>query len=197
MALLVGLGNPGASYEKTRHNLGFRIVRAWAEKHTLSFKKKEKWFSLAAEGEVSGSSVIALLPQTYMNLSGKAVAAAIRSTGIDAGKVLIVVDDADLPFGRIKMKIHSGPGGHNGLKSIEEALQTNRYVRLKVGIGAPQEESLESYVLRRFSSEEEETLPQIVERALFAIEVWLEKGLVRAMDVVNRPSNPSNGDKNG
>lgn len=196
LVLLVGLGNPGPSYAKTRHNLGFRILEEWVRRKGAAFRKKEKWRSLFAEGESEGIRWIALLPQTYMNLSGEAVSACARFSGIDAGKIFVIADDADLPFGQMRLRIHSGPGGHNGLKSIEASLQTNRYVRLKVGIGAPERgEALEDYVLGRFSSEEEEKLPEVVERALLAIELWMEKGVTRAMDAVNRrPPNPSNGE---
>ena len=188
-ALIVGLGNPGKSYVGTRHNIGFEIVDAIAEKLSFNFREKAKFKGLVAEGE----SLVVLKPTTYMNLSGESVLATAKFFKISPSHIFVIVDDVDLPFGQIRLKINSGPGTHNGLKSIEDSLKTNRYPRLKIGVGNKAQGSLADYVLSRFLYEEEKEIPQIIEDAVEAIEVWLKLGITRAMDFTNRkkPSNPS------
>ena len=198
--LVVGLGNPGSEYDGTRHNIGFSLVDLFAKKHRLDFKSKSKFKASLAEGSISGVSVSVLKPMTYMNLSGESVGLFAQYLQISPSKILIVVDDVDIPFGTLRLKINSGPGTHNGLKSVEHYLQTNRYARLRIGVGAAKEEDLASYVLSRFSREEEKFLPEILEKAVAAIEIWLDRGITRAMDFVNTnkntfPSNPSNGEQ--
>jgi PTH1 family peptidyl-tRNA hydrolase len=195
--LIVGLGNPGKDYEKTRHNIGFAIVDLLAGKHRLEFREKAKFKGLLAEGQIGDVSVSILKPLTYMNLSGESVALLTHYLQILPSKILVVVDDVDLALGQMRLKINSGPGTHNGLKSVEYHLRTNRYARLRIGVGNEREGDLASYVLSRFSKEDEKTLPEIIDRAVQAIEIWLDRGVTRAMDFANRdyPSNPSNGEK--
>lgn len=194
-ALIVGLGNPGKSYEGTRHNIGFRALEKLAQKQGLSFKKQPKFKGNLAEGQIGADPVILLVPQTFMNLSGEAVALLMSYLQIELSRLLIVVDDVDLDVGQLRMRINSGAGTHNGLKSVEEHLQTNRYARLRIGVGERLEGDLANHVLGRFSAEEEKLLPEILERAVQAIEIWLDQGITRAMDFANvRPSNPSNGE---
>lgn len=192
--LVVGLGNPGKAYERTRHNVGFEVLDRLAKKHGLEFRKKEKFKGSLAEGSVGNAKLNLLKPHTFMNESGQAIAVAMPYLQIDLPGLLVVVDDVDLPFGKLRLKTDSGPGTHNGLKSVAECLQTNGYARLRVGVGAPAGGDLADYVLDKFSPEEEKLLPEILERAVQAIETWFDKGLTRAMDAVN-PSNPSNGEK--
>jgi len=194
--LIVGLGNPGKTYEKTRHNIGFNAVELLARKHRLEFHKKLKFKGSVAAGQIGETPVEILMPLTFMNLSGEAVALTMRYSNVDLSRLLVIVDDVDIPLGQLRMRINSGPGTHNGLKSVEEHLQSNRYARLRIGVGDRAEGDLSSHVLGRFSEEEEKLLPEILERAVQAIELWLDKGITRAMDTVNRrdPSNPSNGE---
>lgn len=196
--VIAGLGNPGKSYDGTRHNVGFALLDVLAKKFGLAFSKEAALKVAVATGEVHGAPVILLKPLTFMNLSGEAIRAALAYWKIDAAHLLVVVDDIDLPFGAIRLKVNSGPGTHNGLRNIEDCLQTNRYPRLKIGVGDPKEGELTSFVLGKFSSEEEEMLPKIFEKVRQSIEIWLSHGLTRAMDFANRsserPSNPSNGE---
>lgn len=195
MFLIAGLGNPGKAYEGTRHNIGFEAVMALATKYRLEFRSRSKWQATLAEGKVGAADVILMMPQTFMNESGASVAPLMRYMNVDLSHLLVIVDDIAIPVGQIRMRTDSSSGGHNGLKSVEEHLQTSRYARLRIGVGDRKEGDLASHVLGRFSKEEEALVPQILERVIRAIEIWLEKGLNHAMDFANRnPSNPSNGD---
>ena len=126
-----------------------------------------------------------------MNLSGESVATVMRYLNIELSHLLVVVDDVAIPLGQLRIRINSGSGGHNGLKSVEEHLQTNRYARLRIGVSDRAEGDLADYVLGPFDDEEKKLLPEILDRAVQAIEIWLERGLTSAMDFANR-SNPSN-----
>ena len=196
MFLIVGLGNPGKSYERTRHNIGFAALDRLALKYGLSFQNKLKLKGSIAEGKRGDSRIILLKPLTFVNLSGEAVAAVMRYLQIELSSLLVIVDEVDLPVGQLRVKINSGAGTHNGLKSIEEHLQSIRYTRLRIGVGDREEGDLTSHVLGRFSEEEEKVLPAILDRVVETVEIWMEKGVTRAMDFANRrdPSNPSNGE---
>ena len=189
-ALIVGLGNPGKDYEGTRHNIGFSVAEALAGKYSLGFRKKAKFKGLVAEGSLENSSVCVLKPLTFMNLSGESVASLSQYLKILPSRILVIVDDVDLPFGQIRLKINSGPGTHNGLRSVEDHLKTNRYARLRIGVGDKIRGSLADFVLSRFSAEEERELPKITEKAMQAIEIWLDRGITRAMDFANCKNPP-------
>jgi PTH1 family peptidyl-tRNA hydrolase len=195
-ALIVGLGNPGETYNQTRHNIGFRAVDLLARKHGLEFKKQLKAKGLLAEGKIGEDPVKILKPLTFMNLSGEAVAHLMHYYQIDLSRLLILSDDVALPLGQMRLRINSGSGGHNGLQSIEDCLQTNRYPRLRIGVGDREQGELSDYVLGRFSKEEETLLPSVLERAVKAVEIWLDSGLTSAMNFANRSSTPSIGDEN-
>ncbi len=192
--LIVGLGNPGKTYEGTRHNVGFAFLRQLAKKYHLEFREKSKWQSMMAEGSIGDVSVALMLPLTFMNNSGEAVAPALHYLNVDLSCLLVVVDDVAIPLGQLRIKLNSGSGGHNGLKSIEEHLNTNRFARLRLGVGDREEGDLSSHVLGKFSQEEEKLVPDMMERGIQAVEIWLNQGITSAMDFANRrPSNPSNG----
>jgi PTH1 family peptidyl-tRNA hydrolase len=196
-ALIVGLGNPGKAYEKTRHNIGFEAVSLLAKKHHLEFKKQLKFKGSIAEGQIGDTSAILLMPLTFMNLSGEAVALAMRYFAVDLSRLIILLDDVALPLGQLRIRINSGTGGHNGLKSVEEHLQTNRYARLRIGVGdRGQGEDLADHVLGRFSKEEEKLIPGVLERVVQSVEIWMDKGLTSAMNYANSSSSstPSIGD---
>lgn len=193
--LIVGLRNPGKTYEKTRHNIGFDAVSLLAAKHRLEFRKKTEWMASVAEGTIGQSDGLLMGPLTFMNHSGAAIAAVLRYWKIELSRLLVVVDDVAIPVGQLRMRVNSGSGGHNGLKSVEEHLQTNCFARLRIGVGCDDREDLASYVLGRFSAEEQELFPAILDRAVQAMEIWLELGINRAMDFANQnPSNPSIGE---
>jgi len=183
--LVVGLGNPGKKYEKTRHNVGFAALDLLAKKHGLEFRKSLKMQGARAEGMISDVPCVLLKPLTFMNLSGEAVALAMRYYQIDLARLLVLVDDVDIACGQTRLKTNSSSGGHYGLKSIEEHLQTQLYARLRLGVG-DSDGDLASHVLGRFSADEEKLIPALLERAVEATELFITKGLTRAMDFANK-----------
>jgi PTH1 family peptidyl-tRNA hydrolase len=181
--LIVGLGNPGKTYEKTRHNIGWRAVQRLAERHSLAFRKKLLLRGRVAHGPVKEKNVYLLLPETYMNLSGGPVARMMKKHAIPIERVLVLVDDVAIPFGDLRMRAHSGTGGHKGLQSIEECLGSNGYPRLRIGVGEKREAGdLASYVLAPFTPDEEKLVPEILERAATTAESWLIEGLTSAVN---------------
>ncbi len=172
-------------YEKTRHNVGFAALDFFAGKRALCFSDKMSFRSSLAEGDFQGNKVTLLKPLTFMNLSGEAIQLAVDCWKIEMSRLLIVVDDIDIPFGELRLKAGGGPGTHNGLRNIEACLHTNRYPRLRIGIGQAREGDLESFVLGKFSLKEEEKLPKIFEKVDQTIEIWLAHGLNRAMNFAN------------
>lgn len=183
--LIVGLGNFGKTYDRTRHNVGFAAVDKFAAKHALKFKEQSAFKGLVAQGKVGTDSVFLLKPLTYMNLSGEAVVALMRYHKIDLSRLMIVTDDVALPLGQLRIRINSGSGGHNGLQNIEELLQTNRYARLRIGVGDREEGDLSDHVLGKFSEEEEKLFPDVLERVVQTLEIWLDKGITSAMNFAN------------
>ncbi|MEM8727495.1 MAG: aminoacyl-tRNA hydrolase [Chlamydiota bacterium] len=171
--LITGLGNPGTNYERTRHNLGRTVLFSFAGKHALAFRKARELKGEIATGNWQDGKVFLLFPTTYMNLSGQAVRKTMRFYKITIDAVLILSDDIALPFGTLRFRTKGSAGGHNGLKSIEECIGTNQYQRLKLGIGEPSADSLEDYVLKPFTKEEQEKIPEIAARGIKFIEEWL------------------------
>lgn len=184
-SLIVGLGNPGKEYEKTRHNMGFRVVDALARESGLTLRRKWMIQGRMAHGEVGGKDVYLLEPTSYMNRSGPVVAQVLRKLGLDVSRLLVVVDDVALPFGDTRMRAQGSAGGHNGLKSVEECLGTNDYARLRIGVGDRRENDLASYVLAPFTPKEELCIPELVERAVSVIQTWLTEGITSAMNRAN------------
>ena len=184
--LIVGLGNPESEYEDTRHNLGFACVRALAARLDVKVERK-RWRSLVGRSESQG--VWFVLPQTYMNLSGDAVKAALRETGVPPSQVWVVHDELDLPLCRLRIQRGRSGAGHNGVLSIIGALGTKDFARFRVGIGRPSHRSSGvgvRYVLGRFTKTEAARLEKVVAGVADALEMALEAGLERAMDTYNR-----------
>ena len=184
--LVVGLGNPDAEYADTRHNLGFACVRALASRFDVKVDRK-RWKSLVGRSESHGAWFV--LPQTYMNLSGEAVKAAMRDTGVTTSRVWVVHDELDLPLCRLRIRRDGSGAGHNGVLSIMSALGTQDFARFRVGIGKPSHRASQTggrYVLGRFTKAEAERLEKIVSGVADAIELALESGIERAMDRYNR-----------
>ena len=171
---IVGLGNPGKKYEQTRHNAGFLAVTRLAEDLRLSLTK-EKHQSLYARGQVDGTQVTLILPQTFMNLSGDSVSAWKSREGLDPEKDLLVIfDDMDLAFGKLRIRAEGSGGAHNGMASLIERLGTKRFNRLRIGIGKPENpEDWADYVTKKFNPAEKEALPVILDRAVKAAKSWL------------------------
>ena len=169
MQLIVGLGNIGREYEKTRHNFGFLAVDQLAKEHGFgAWKEEKKFFGAICTGQIKNEKVLLLKPNTYMNISGKAAGAVAHFYKIPAKNVWIWHDDVDLPFGTIRVKQNGGTGGHNGIKSIVSALGTKEFPRLKFGMKSELLEKMptDKFVLGKFSPEELKQIPQIVTEAL-------------------------------
>jgi len=184
--LIVGLGNPESDYADTRHNLGFACVRELARRLDVKVDRK-RWQSLVGRSEAR--RVWFVLPQTYMNLSGEAVAKALRDTKLNPEQLWVVHDELDLPLCRLRIKRGGSGAGHNGVLSIISALGTPDFVRFRVGIGKPARKGSpagRSYVLGRFTKAEAERLPSIVDGVADALELALEAGMERAMERFNR-----------
>jgi PTH1 family peptidyl-tRNA hydrolase len=188
--LVVGLGNPGKEYAATRHNIGFAVVDRLAEKFNCSFRKKWRFSAEVAEATVGDASKVVLAkPQTYMNRSGSAVNALLKWSKIEPPQLLVVVDDADLPLGQIRLRASGGSGGHNGLRSIIEVLGGNEeFARLRVGIGrsAPVGADITGHVLGKFAAQERASAEEAETTAVEAIECYLREGLTEAMNQFNR-----------
>jgi PTH1 family peptidyl-tRNA hydrolase len=183
--LIVGLGNPGAAYQGTRHNIGYHVVDALAAKHKLVFRKVQPFHGLVAEGVIEGKKVLLLKPLTYMNSSGESVKVCSMYYKVPLSQMFVICDDIYLDFASLKIKTSGGAGGHNGLKSIESHLGTQVYMRLKVGVGNQKSGDLAEYVLSPFFDEEKQELGAFIERAVEALELWLRRGVVAAMQYAN------------
>jgi peptidyl-tRNA hydrolase, PTH1 family len=183
--LIVGLGNPGQKYQKTRHNIGFLTIQALARRHQV-FIEKRKFESHYGLGEILREKVILLTPLTYMNLSGQAVGSFLRYFQIPPENMMVVHDDLDLPWTRMRIMNKGGAAGHKGLLSIINQIQTREFMRIRMGIGRPPEIiTAESYVLEPFSAEERKELPLLIDRVCEAVEVIIEQGITTAMNRFN------------
>ena len=193
-SVLVGLGNPGEEYARTRHNVGFDVVDLLAKRWGATFERSNLLTGLVATASPPGCPaprVRLVKPTTYMNLCGPAFARALKVFEGAVEGALVVVDDFALDFGRLRFRAEGTSGGHNGLKSIEGALGTKAYPRLKVGIGpVPAGRDPADFVLSRYHAEERKELPFLIEAAADAAELWLREGLVRASERTNGKSDP-------
>lgn len=186
MKLVVGLGNPTARYERTRHNVGFRAAEQFARSHGIDLSER-KWNAVLGTGNVRGEKVAVLLPQTYMNLSGEAVGPAARFWKVPPEDVIVLHDELDLPLGRLMLKKGGGHAGHNGLKSLAQHLGGPDFLRLRIGISRPPPKwDTADYVLSQFTGAEEKQLEEMLDRTVVALDLLLDSGLVAAMNEVNR-----------
>ncbi|WP_067835480.1 aminoacyl-tRNA hydrolase [Nocardia lijiangensis] len=182
-ALVVGLGNPGPEYERTRHNVGFLVADVLAERVGGRFAVHKKSGADLLQARLDGRQVLIAKPRSYMNLSGRPVAALARFFSVPLTEVIVVHDELDLPFGAVKLKRGGGEGGHNGLRSISSALTTKDYVRTRIGIGRPPgRQDPADFVLKPFSTPERKEVPVIVEQAADAVELLLRVGLETAQN---------------
>ena len=184
-ALIVGLGNPGLEYSATRHNVGFLLLERLAAKHRLRFTGKRAK-SLVARGTLNGHDVALAKPQTYMNLSGEAVRELVRIYGLPPKALLVVYDDVDLPLGTIRLREGGGPGTHNGMRSIVDALGATDFPRLRIGVGMPTNgQDLADYVLGLPTPEERTVLDEALGRSVEAVETFVRRGVGAAMNAYN------------
>ncbi|MDI9895015.1 aminoacyl-tRNA hydrolase [Rhodococcus sp. IEGM 1381] len=185
-ALIVGLGNPGPQYEKTRHNVGFMVADALAGRIGGAFSSHKKSNSDIVQARLGRRSVVVAKPRTFMNLSGQPVAALARFFSIDAANIAVVHDELDIDFGALRLKLGGGEGGHNGLRSISQHLSTKDYLRVRVGVGRPPGRmDPASFVLKPFSAAERKDLGVVVEEAADAAELLLSAGLEAAQNRVH------------
>ncbi|MDQ1498291.1 MAG: peptidyl-tRNA hydrolase, family [Actinomycetota bacterium] len=183
--LVVGLGNPGEEYDKTRHNVGAEVVELLARRHGGKLRK-QKERSLTDEVNVGGKRMALAIPLTYMNLSGESVAPLVRRHGVEPAQLVVVHDEMDFELGRLQVKNGGGLAGHNGLKSIVAHLHTQDFVRVRIGIGKPPgSRQGADHVLRRFSKAERKEIDVTLEEAADAVELILAEGVDVAMNRVN------------
>jgi PTH1 family peptidyl-tRNA hydrolase len=185
-ALIVGLGNPGPQYDKTRHNVGFMVADALAGRVGSSFSSHKKSNSDIVQARLDGRSVVVAKPRTFMNLSGQPVAALARFFSVDPANIVVVHDELDIDFGALRLKIGGGEGGHNGLRSISQHLGAKDYLRVRVGVGRPPGRmDPASFVLKPFSTPERKDLGVVIEEAADAAELLLKVGLEAAQNRVH------------
>lgn len=187
MKVIAGLGNPGAEYDSTRHNVGWWVMDRLAHDWGLGAFRKERR-ALEVSGRVGGRAVRIVKPTTFMNRSGAALAPLRGDDDFDlASDLLVVIDDASLDVGRVRFRPSGGPGGHNGLKSVEAALGTRQYPRLRIGVGvAPPGVDLADWVLSPMPEEDEDRIVDLLPELTRAVEVWMEEGTEAAMNRFNQ-----------
>ena len=181
MKLIVGLGNPGRQYEQTRHNVGWMVLDRVADRAGLGGRGKERDAAVVVRGRYLDEDLVLAKPMTYMNESGIAVRKLLARERVPLSELLIVYDDFDLPFGKLRMREAGSAGTHNGLRSVVAEMETQKIPRLRVGIGEPSgERDAKSHVLSRFSEVERGQLDTILDAAADAVEDWLKQGAARA-----------------
>ncbi|GAA0467219.1 aminoacyl-tRNA hydrolase [Alkalibacillus silvisoli] len=186
MKCIVGLGNPGLRYKKTRHNIGFQVIDHMASLNGWKFKK-DKFSAHYIQENWNGEKVLLLKPQTYMNRSGQSVLAAVDYFNIDLDQVLVIYDDLDLPTGKIRLRQKGGHGGHNGIRDIIDQLGTKDFNRIRFGISRPEGgESVTDYVLSKFSKAEQKDITPSISRSMDACEAWCEKPFLQVMNDFNQ-----------
>ncbi|MEL6350217.1 MAG: aminoacyl-tRNA hydrolase [Cyanobacteria bacterium J06627_28] len=189
--LIVGLGNPGAKYDRTRHNIGFEIVDALAKSlPDVSLDPNKRFQGATGEFRSAGERTVLLKPTTYMNKSGQSVRAVLDWYKLNPADVLVVYDDMDLPVGKLRMRLSGGAGGHNGMKSIISHLGTKEFPRLRVGVGSANKSgdpdgAVVSHVLGRFAPEDRKIVDAAIPMAVDAIDFSLRKGVERSMSLYN------------
>lgn len=186
---MVGLGNPGMKYEFTRHNIGFRIVDSLARDIEIEFKKIKSYYSLISRGMINNHKVMLVKPQTFMNLSGRAVSKVVYYYKIPLQDLLIVYDDLNLELGQVRIRKKGSAGGHNGMESIMQYLHSEDIPRLRIGIGnlsANFNFDCISYVLSNFNDDEEDRIKETIKLSTEAIKTIIEDGFEKAMRKYNR-----------
>jgi PTH1 family peptidyl-tRNA hydrolase len=182
--LIVGLGNPGSKYQWTRHNAGFMVLDRLADIAGISVARK-KFSGFYGEGDWQGDHLLLLKPLTFMNLSGRSVVEALRFHKLHLKDVVVIHDDLDIPFGKVKFKEGGGHAGHNGLRSLVAELGSGDFTRVRVGIGRPSRGDVVDYVLNRFTDDEQNQLTTILDGVIDCIYVFCNEGIKKAMSLYN------------
>jgi PTH1 family peptidyl-tRNA hydrolase len=189
MFLIAGLGNPGREFRNSRHNIGFMLINCLAERLETTFSRMESK-ALVTKSKYQGRSIVLAKPQTYMNLSGQAIGSLVRFYKIPLENLLVLYDDVDLPFGRIRIRPAGGSAGHKGMESIINQLGTQDFPRLRFGVGRPPgSKGAASYVLKNFSGDDVDFLPQFLDRGTDAVLTYIVDGLDPAMNRFNSKIN--------
>ena len=183
--LVVGLGNPGPKYQGTRHNAGFLVLDRLAEEAGISLSRKQ-FGGVYGEGTLDGNRLCLLQPQTFMNLSGRSVAEAVRFHKLSLPQVIVVHDELDIPFGQVKVKEGGGHGGHNGLRSLIQELAGNQFIRVRFGIDRSPGSDTAGYVLTNFPREQQLQLPLLLDRTVELLRLLLQDGVAKAMNQYNK-----------
>lgn len=181
--VVVGLGNPGAQYAGTRHNVGFDVIDLLAERHRIKVKDA-KHRAITGKGKVAERVTLLAKPLTFMNVSGQAVAPLIRQNGVPVDRLIVISDDLDMAVGRVRIKPKGSAGGQGGHKSIIQSLGTQEYARIKIGIGRPSEDAVD-HVLGKFFADERNAIKHAIEKAANAVECIVSEGLEIAMNRFN------------
>lgn len=190
MKAIIGLGNPGAKYAGTRHNIGFDTVTALADKYNIKLKDR-KFNGLVGEGFIEGEKVMLVHPQTFMNLSGECVGLITGFYKLEPEDVIVICDDINLDTGRLRIRAKGSAGGHNGLKNIIAHLGTEAFPRIRIGVGEKTEGwDLADYVLARFSKDDEPKMREAIQNAVGAVETWISDDIGTAMNRYNINPNP-------
>ena len=190
MKLIVGLGNPGAEYAGTRHNVGFEVIEILAQRHHIAVTKRN-FKAVYGEGFIGSEKVLLVRPLTYMNLSGEAVQAIARFYKIEAADILLISDDIALPAGRLRLRFKGSAGGHNGLDNIFKLMATQEIPRFRIGVGAARAGEMRGHVLSRFHPDERDLMQEAYERTADAIEYAIAQGFELAMNRYNVSEKPA------
>jgi PTH1 family peptidyl-tRNA hydrolase len=186
MYIIAGLGNPGEKYDNTRHNAGFLTIDALASKYNIDVREKAHK-ALIGKGVIEGQKVILAKPQTYMNVSGESIRALVDYYKIVQEELIIIFDDISLEPGQLRIRKQGSAGGHNGIKDIIRQLGTEKFLRIKVGVGAkPKGWDLADHVLGRFSTEDRKLVDEAIEKAAKAVDIMISQGVDAAMNEYNR-----------
>lgn len=189
MKVIVGLGNPGREYARTRHNVGFRVVEEIARRAGATWRRSPRFPARTAVARLEdGTEALLVQPLTFMNRSGDAVGPLLRKRGIGGGDLAVIYDDADLPVGALRIRPFGGPGGHNGMRSVIAAVGTDRFARFRIGIGRGGGAELADHVLAAFSPDEWDATEKTIRRGADAALCWAMEGIEPAMNRFNRGS---------
>jgi len=188
--LIAGLGNPGAEYARTRHNAGFLVLEELAREWRIDWRQEPRFEASVAKADRGGRVIWMVRPLTYMNASGEAIGAVARYYRVPVEQILVVVDDADLPLGTVRLRPDGSSGGHHGLESVETHLGTRKYARQRLGIGRLESgvRQITGHVLGRFSAEEAEVFERVLRHAVSQATCWLDDGIEKAMARYNGPA---------
>jgi PTH1 family peptidyl-tRNA hydrolase len=189
MKLIVGLGNPGSLYIHSRHNIGFSVVKELSKDFKIALKKDSATFSLSGRGRFNNENVMLAEPVTYMNLSGLSVSALLKKHKVCLEDLLVICDDLDLEFGRLKIRPSGSSAGQRGMESIIAHLGGSEFARLRVGIGRPaQKKAAADYVLSAFTRKEKSQIPDLIACACQCCQTWISQGITESMNIFNQRS---------